>query len=99
MVAAQVHVETEIEQEEAILFRPGQKVELKDRPGITDTIVEYDPMMVPPIWLANDPQPRYPEELRLIYHRPLSVGSVKVGSCKVTYVDFQGRVKLISKSC
>jgi len=22
--------------------------------------------MVPPIWLVNDPQPRYPEELNLI---------------------------------
>lgn len=54
------------ESREMAVYRPGQKVELKQRPGIIDTIVAYDPMMVPPTILANDPQPRYPEELILI---------------------------------
>lgn len=55
-----------VEEQEALLYRPGQRVELKQRPGVVDTIAEYDPMMVPPVWLVNDPQPRYPEELNLL---------------------------------
>ena len=58
--------ETESEQREALKFRPGQKVELKHQPGMVDIIVDYDPMMVPPIVLASDPMPRYPEELQLL---------------------------------
>jgi hypothetical protein len=54
------------EAQEMAIYRPGQKVELKNRPGIVDTIIAYDPMMVPPTILAIDPQPRYPEELILI---------------------------------
>ena len=58
--------ETESEHQEALKFRPGQKVELKHQPGMVDIIVSYDPMMVPPIMLASDPMPRYPEELQLL---------------------------------
>lgn len=58
--------QADFEQQEAVQYRPGQRVELKQRPGAIDTIAEYDPMMVPPIWLVNDPQPRYPEELNLL---------------------------------
>lgn len=57
------------ENQEALEYRPGQRVELKQRPGVVDTILEYDSMMVPPIMLANDPKPRYPEELRLLPNR------------------------------
>jgi hypothetical protein len=53
-------------QEEALKYRPGQRVELKASPGVVDVIAEYDPMMVPPIWLVNDPKPRYPHELSLL---------------------------------
>ncbi len=53
-------------QEEALRYQPGQRVELKARPGMVDIIAEYDPMMVPPIWLANDPKPRYPHELNVL---------------------------------
>lgn len=56
----------EFEQQEALKYRPGQRVELICRPGVVDVIAEYDPMMVPPIWLANDPHPRYPHELNLL---------------------------------
>ena len=56
----------DVEEQEALLYRPGQRVELKQRPGVVDTIAAYDPMMVPPVWLVNDPQPRYPEELNLL---------------------------------
>jgi hypothetical protein len=51
---------------EMLTYRPGQKVELKQRPGKIDTVIGYDRLMVPPVILANDPQPRYPEELTVI---------------------------------
>lgn len=54
------------ESQEIATYRPGQKVEIKHRPGVVDTVIAYDPMMVPPIVLAIDPQPRYPEELTLV---------------------------------
>lgn len=56
----------EFEQQEALKYRPGRRVELISRPGVVDVIAEYEAMMVPPIWLANDPQPRYPHELNLL---------------------------------
>jgi hypothetical protein len=52
-----------IDRQEALQYRPGQRVELKQRPGTFDVIAAYEPEMVPPITLENDPQPRYPEEL------------------------------------
>jgi len=51
--------------EEAFKYRPGQKVELKSQPGTFD-IASYEAMMVLPIWLVNDPRPRYAHELRII---------------------------------
>jgi hypothetical protein len=56
----------DFDQEEVLKYRPGQRVELKQHPGVVDIIAEYDPMMVPPIWLVKDPKPRYPEELTLL---------------------------------
>jgi hypothetical protein len=55
-----------IDWDEAFEFLPGLTVELKSRPGVLDTVVGYDLMMVPPIWLENDPCPRYPHELRVV---------------------------------
>jgi hypothetical protein len=57
---------TSSEAEEILAYRPGQKVEFKHRPGVIDTVIGYDPYMVPPVILANDPQPRYPEELTVV---------------------------------
>lgn len=51
---------------EAFIYRSGTLVELKAKPGTVDTIASYDPTMVPPIELINDPRPRYPHELRLV---------------------------------
>ena len=56
------------ESQEMAIYRPGQKVELKHLPGVVDTIIAYDPCMVPPVILASDPQPRYPDELNVISH-------------------------------
>lgn len=58
--------ENDVDQEEALNYRPGQRVELKANPGVVDIIAEYDPMMVPSIWLVNDTKPRYPHELNLL---------------------------------
>ncbi len=52
--------------QEMAVYRPGQRVELKHCPGVIDTVIAYDPTMVPPVLLAIDPQPRYPEELNLV---------------------------------
>ena len=54
------------EAREIAVYRPGQKVEIKHRPGVIDTVIAYDPLMVPPVILASDPRPRYPEELTLV---------------------------------
>lgn len=62
--------DTNLDWEEAFKYRPGQKVELKAQPGTFDIIANYEAMMVPPIWLVNDPKPRYAHELRVI-SRPL----------------------------
>lgn len=58
--------DTNIDWEEAFMYRPGQKVELKSQPGTFDIIASYESMMVPPIWLVNDPRPRYAHELQVI---------------------------------
>ena len=55
-----------IERKEARQYAKGQPVELKQQPGQIYIIAEYDPMMVPPIWLKDDPMPHYPEELKLM---------------------------------
>jgi len=60
--------------EEAYTYRPGQKVELKSQPGTFGVIASYDPMMVPSIWLVNDPLPRYAHELRIVSHPLGAVG-------------------------
>ena len=62
----------DFEREEALRYRKGMVVELKEKPDSIYIIEEYDPMMVPPIWLVDDCKPRYPEELNLKSH-PLSV--------------------------
>lgn len=60
------NIQASLERQEASEYRSGMRVELKQRPGVVHIIAEYDSMMVPPIWLANDPQPRYPEELNVL---------------------------------
>jgi hypothetical protein len=55
-----------IDWDEAFEYAPGLLVELKAQPGVVDTIAGYDLMMVPPIWLENDPCPRYPHELQVV---------------------------------
>lgn len=89
---------TDFEQQEALDYRPGQRVELKQRPGFTDIIAEYDPMMVPPISLVNDPQPRYPEELVLLTKPGMEVGWFKTGTRRQVRASiFQSRSRATHK--
>jgi len=67
------------DRQEEIEYCAGQRVELKQRPGVVDIIAAYDRMMVPPIWLTNDPQPRYPEELSILSE---STGWLEQTGCK-----------------
>jgi hypothetical protein len=60
------HLTWDADWDEAWDYQPGFTVELKSQPGALHTIESYDPMMVPPVWLADDPMPRYPHELRVI---------------------------------
>ncbi|NJK60131.1 MAG: hypothetical protein HC918_07690 [Oscillatoriales cyanobacterium SM2_1_8] len=55
-----------IDWDEMFEYLPGTTVELKSRPGVFDQIDGYEATMVPPIWLKNDPRPRYPHELRIV---------------------------------
>lgn len=68
----------DFDQQEALFYRPGQRVELKANPGVVDVIAEYDPMMVPPIWLVNDPKPRYPHELNVLPKLVSAMGWLKL---------------------
>ena len=63
-----MNFEADIDWEEAFHYRAGQTVEVKAKPGVFDTIACYEAAMVPPVWLVNDPIPRYPHELRVIQH-------------------------------
>ena len=64
-----MNLNTNIDWDEAFEYLQGTVVELKSQPGVLDTIVGYEAMMVPPIWLQNDPRPRYPHELRIVSRR------------------------------
>jgi len=73
-----MNIETAIDWDEAFEYLPGTLVELKAQPGIVHTIDCYEPMMVPPIWLVDDPHPRYSHELRIVSHRNDRVCSLEM---------------------
>jgi hypothetical protein len=71
----------DLDWDEAWDYQPGFTVELRSKPGVVHTIESYDPMMVPPVWLADDPIPHYPHELKVVssisqYTCPLPGASV-----------------------
>lgn len=69
--------DSSIDWDEAFEFLPGCVVELKEKPGVYDKIDFYESMMVPPIWLVNDPRPRYPHELRIVSNVKAKVCSLE----------------------
>ncbi|MGK7954083.1 MAG: hypothetical protein AB4063_02255 [Crocosphaera sp.] len=63
----QIRHSSDIEEEEAHFYAKGTLVEIKGNPGQVYQIAEYDPMLVPPIWLENEAMPRYPHELQRLH--------------------------------
>lgn len=57
---------TKLEQEESQVYAPGTPVQFKSDGSRVYYIEEYDPMMVPPVWLRDYAKPCYPEELRIV---------------------------------
>lgn len=55
-----------IDWDEMFEYLPGTVVELVNQPGILQKIDYYEATMVPPIWLIDDPRPRYPHELNIL---------------------------------
>jgi hypothetical protein len=62
-----------IDWDEMFEYLPGTVVELLDEPGVHYEIDGYEAVMVPPIWLKNNPCPRYPHELRIISRQTAQV--------------------------
>jgi hypothetical protein len=68
-----MNIESPIDWDEMFEYLPGTMVELKDQPGIVYEIDCYEAMMVPPIWLVNEPRPRYPHELHIVSRQQANV--------------------------
>ncbi|MGB7311694.1 MAG: hypothetical protein WA939_02075 [Nodosilinea sp.] len=62
-----------IDWDELFEYLPGTLVELVDQPDTLYAIEGYEATMVPPIWLVDDPRPRYPHELRIVSRQPAQV--------------------------
>ncbi|NJR58679.1 MAG: hypothetical protein HC769_07325 [Cyanobacteria bacterium CRU_2_1] len=67
------NTESPIDWDEMFEYLPGTTVELKATPGVLYQIDYYEAMLVPPIWLVDDPQPRYPHELRIVSRQAVQV--------------------------
>ena len=68
-----MNTESPIDWDEMFEYLPGTLVELINQPGRLYEIDGYEALMVPPIWLVNDPRPRYPHELRIVSRQPAKV--------------------------
>ncbi|MFW9257562.1 hypothetical protein [Nostoc sp. CALU 546] len=68
-----MNVDSAIDWDEIFEYLPGTVVELKNNPGVLHQIDYYETTMVPPIWLVNDPRPRYPHELQIVSRRHIQV--------------------------
>jgi hypothetical protein len=64
-----MNTESPMDWDEMFEYRPGTVVELRRQPGRRYEIDRYQATLVPPIWLVDDPRPRYPHELRRILSR------------------------------
>lgn len=72
-----MNTESAIDWDEMFEYLPGTIVELKNNPGVLHQIDYYEAMMVPPIWLVNDPRPRYPSELHIVSRREVPVCQIE----------------------
>ncbi|HBE57969.1 MAG TPA: hypothetical protein DEG17_22395 [Cyanobacteria bacterium UBA11149] len=79
-----------IDWDEMFEYLPGTIVELKNQPGVLHQIDCYEAMMVPPIWLVDDPRPRYPHELRIVSRREVPACDLEPQlSCGVSGLDLK----------
>lgn len=62
-----------IDWDELFEYLPGTLVELVQQPGQVYEIEAYEALMVPPIWLVDNPRPRYPHELRVVSRQQAKV--------------------------
>jgi hypothetical protein len=81
--AIAMDINQNLDWEEAFEYRAGLTVELKSQPGVLHKIAYYEVMMVPPIWLENDPRPRYGHELRVVAHQPTVSNVCRISQCPV----------------
>jgi hypothetical protein len=61
-----MYTDSPIDWDEMFEYLPGTLVELKAQPGRSYEIECYEATMVPPLWLVDDPHPRYPHEVRIL---------------------------------
>jgi hypothetical protein len=73
-----MNVESPIDWDEIFEYLPGTVVELKNSPGVLHRIDYYEATMVPPIWLVNDPRPRYPHELQIVSRREIQACHIRL---------------------
>ncbi|MCY7383683.1 MAG: hypothetical protein LH628_14085 [Microcoleus sp. CAN_BIN18] len=76
-------INEDLDWEEAFEYRAGLTVQLKSQPGILHKIAYYEVMMVPPIWLENDPRPRYSHELRVVLQQPTVSNICRISQCPI----------------
>lgn len=74
-----------VDWDELFEYLPGTLVELVDQPGTHYAIEGYEATMVPPIWLIDDPRPRYPHELRIVSRQPAQVCTLVKQTPKATH--------------
>lgn len=72
-----MNTELSIDWDEMFEYLAGTIVELTNEPGVLYQIDYYEAMMVPPIWLVNNPRPRYPHELRIVSRQEVQVCELK----------------------
>ncbi|MBE9112504.1 hypothetical protein IQ273_24225 [Nodosilinea sp. LEGE 07298] len=72
-LAVDLPTDSPIDWDELFEYLPGTLVERVDQPGTLYAIEGYEATMVPPIWLVDDPRPRYPHELRIVSQQPAKV--------------------------
>ena len=78
-----INTESPIDWDEMFEYLPGTTVELKIKPGVLYQIDYYEATLVPPIWLVNDPRPRYPHELRIVSHQAVQICELESQSALV----------------
>lgn len=77
--------ESAIDWDELFDYLPGTTVEQVDQPGMLYEIEGYEATLVPPIWLVNDPRPRYPHELRIVSRQPARVCALEPAAAKASH--------------